>query len=668
MDASRKNVPGFPRLPRCATVSLTAKDGSGFRYREAMSVFSREIKLFDLDIAEVRPRKAITGTVILEIAGRGRGREKALLMAERMADVFGNTLVRVAVPQRMAELRITKHSTGRCSFSPQRPSRRSGTDPSVFRTDQVAETARNLKGTQVKTLKEVATSIVLGVTEIAKRADPASGALAIMEGRIAALEAENDARRKELASRSTIEKSSETARLDAIERKIEELGPSLVQRMEERIQSIEKRMGKEAAPEETTKRDLEEPEAPATTTSEEGQPTAAEWQTVAGRKKKKKEAAGMQPAKITPRIRAKIPGKALEEGSENDRSSQSYAEVLAAANDSVSLAEVGISAVRMRKAITGGVVLEVPKDQKREKAAALAARLTQTLDPSKVRVATPFRTAEARVTWADISATTGDVRNTSETPGEGERLQGGGHPTGRDPLRSKRPWIRMGTRPGRGSEDTGTGWYLETGHISRMCTSKEDREYLCYRCGDPGYQARACTAANPKCLLYEALGAPSTNLGRSRRAQVLLYQTVRESAVALAVVAEPYRVLDAPDWTGDADEMVAVTWTSTPGALTHGVPLERGDGYVAVEWAGMVVVGVYLSPNSGWAAFEKFLDGVGDCIRRHLPRQILVLGDFNAHSAEWGHPRVRLGRGTWATAGEQELDQHLRDMEGEGRR
>ncbi|XP_043604780.1 uncharacterized protein LOC122577511 [Bombus pyrosoma] len=54
----------------------------------------------------------------------------------------------------------------------------------------------------------------------------------------------------------------------------------------------------------------------------------------------------------------------------------------------------------------------------------------------------------------------------------------------------------------------------------------------------------------------------------------------------------------------------------------------------------MVVVGVYVSPNSGWAAFEEFLDGIGDCVRRHFPRQILVLGDFNAHSAEWGNPRT----------------------------
>lgn len=36
-----------------------------------------------------------------------------------------------------------------------------------------------------------------------------------------------------------------------------------------------------------------------------------------------------------------------------------------------------------------------------------------------------------------------------------------------------------------------------------------------------------------------------TNLGRSSRAQNLLFQTIRESTVALTVVTEPYRVLAA---------------------------------------------------------------------------------------------------------------------------
>jgi hypothetical protein len=48
------------------------------------------------------------------------------------------------------------------------------------------------------------------------------------------------------------------------------------------------------------------------------------------------------------------------------------------------------------------------------------------------------------------------------------------------------------------------------------------------------------------------------------------------------------------------------------------------------------VVAVYVSPNSGLAAFGDFLDNVGECVRRCFPRQVLFLGDFNAHSPQWG--------------------------------
>lgn len=37
---------------------------------------------------------------------------------------------------------------------------------------------------------------------------------------------------------------------------------------------------------------------------------------------------------------------------------------------------------------------------------------------------------------------------------------------------------------------------------------------------------------------------------------------------------------------------------------------------MTVEWAGIAVVGVYVSPNSGLVAFGDFLDGVGECVRR----------------------------------------------------
>jgi hypothetical protein len=87
-------------------VSLTVRDGSGFTYRNAMSVVRREIKLSDLDIAEVRPRKAVTGTLIFEIAGQDAG-SKASRLAVRMAHALRNFPIKVTVPRRTVELRVT---------------------------------------------------------------------------------------------------------------------------------------------------------------------------------------------------------------------------------------------------------------------------------------------------------------------------------------------------------------------------------------------------------------------------------------------------------------------------------------------------------------------------------------------------------------------------------
>jgi hypothetical protein len=80
----------------------------------------------------------------------------------------------------------------------------------------------------------------------------------------------------------------------------------------------------------------------------------------------------------------------------------------------------------------------------------------------------------------------------------------------------------------------------------------------------------------------------------------------------------------------------------------HGALLDRGNGYVANEWAGIAVVGICVSPNSGLAAFGDYLDEVGAYVRRCRPRQVLVLGDFNAHSTMWGNGRTT-ARGRWLT-------------------
>jgi hypothetical protein len=86
--------------------------------------------------------------------------------------------------------------------------------------------------------------------------------------------------------------------------------------------------------------------------------------------------------------------------------------VLAAARGSIPLDGVGVNGLKIRKAVTGAIVLDLSEDQKKEKATALATQLTRVWYPNKDRVTAPFRAAEARVVGIDISDTKGEIRDT----------------------------------------------------------------------------------------------------------------------------------------------------------------------------------------------------------------------------------------------------------------
>lgn len=91
--------------------------------------------------------------------------------------------------------------------------------------------------------------------------------------------------------------------------------------------------------------------------------------------------------------------------------------------------------------------------------------------------------------------------------------------------------------------------------------------------------------------------------------------------MSLAVAAEPYTIPNHPSWVRDVGGSVAIAWRDMPGS-----PLcffrERGRGYAAVLWERIAVVGCYVSRNSGFDAFERFLGEVGDCVIRCTPRPV----------------------------------------------
>ncbi|XP_076384326.1 uncharacterized protein LOC143262577 [Megalopta genalis] len=127
------------------------------------------------------------------------------------------------------------------------------------------------------------------------------------------------------------------------------------------------------------------------------------------------------------------------------------------------------------------------------------------------------------------------------------------------------------------------------------------------------------------------------NLNHSARAQDLLVQYLVEWGTGLAVVAEPYRVPDHPHWMGDTSGSAAIYWVGRQGSPACSV-IERGWGFLAVDWGGTAAVAIYAPFRRSLEEFERSLDGVGRCVSRCLPRQVLVLGDFNAKATVWKSP------------------------------
>lgn len=111
-----------------------------------------------------------------------------------------------------------------------------------------------------------------------------------------------------------------------------------------------------------------------------------------------------------------------------------------------------------------------------------------------------------------------------------------------------------------------------------------------------------------------------------------------ELRIALAVAAEPHSIPSHPRWFGDDRGSVAIYWSATAGDPPCTL-ITSGQGYVAVKWGSLVIIGCYISPNCSLNTYEMYLDSLTNCILSCRTRPLLVLGDFNAHSRAWGNAR-----------------------------
>lgn len=139
------------------------------------------------------------------------------------------------------------------------------------------------------------------------------------------------------------------------------------------------------------------------------------------------------------------------------------------------------------------------------------------------------------------------------------------------------------------------------------------------------------------------LGILQANMGRALRAQDLFLHTIAERDLGLGVVLEPHRIPDNHTlWHGSECGFVAV-YQQPRDDLPACAKISAGNGYVAVRWGPVTVVGVYILPRHDLAQFEAIVDGLGIYLS-NVPGPIIIAGDFNAKSQAWGYRRTD-GRG-----------------------
>lgn len=89
--------------PRTAAVTLTCPPGE---YAEAMKIVRGKINLTEIGIESLRPKRAATGAIILEVPGPDSS-EKASVLRDKMEEALQNMEgVKVARPTKQGELRV----------------------------------------------------------------------------------------------------------------------------------------------------------------------------------------------------------------------------------------------------------------------------------------------------------------------------------------------------------------------------------------------------------------------------------------------------------------------------------------------------------------------------------------------------------------------------------
>ncbi|XP_046868533.1 uncharacterized protein LOC124460986 [Drosophila willistoni] len=122
------------------------------------------------------------------------------------------------------------------------------------------------------------------------------------------------------------------------------------------------------------------------------------------------------------------------------------------------------------------------------------------------------------------------------------------------------------------------------------------------------------------------------NLNHCGAAQDLLAQTIRELNVDVAVLSEPYKTQTGCFWAADRTSKAAIWACSNRAPAAEAV--YSSDGYVCAKLGDIWLYSCYLPPSLRLEEFESRLDNLAAHARGK--RKVVIAGDFNAWSHEWG--------------------------------
>lgn len=149
-------------------------------------------------------------------------------------------------------------------------------------------------------------------------------------------------------------------------------------------------------------------------------------------------------------------------------------------------------------------------------------------------------------------------------------------------------------------------------------------------------------------MKQQLLSILQVNLNKCVAAHDLLEQTASAMGVDVCLVSEPNKaVAGARRWLVDERGDAAV-WV-----VNKQVKVDEFGSVEGVAWiklrGGELMLSCYFSPNRSLEEFHDFLNGLTSLTAMGKSRPVLVAGDFNAKSPEWGAPN-------WDRRGEELSD------------